>query len=209
MEPGTATATLTAYERMGTTETRTGPADGRGQEEQKEPRDMIKSRKWNTVQEYLDDTNRRRVNQATRNLQVFRSPEWKQRQSVALKKVMRDPARRANLRQKSLALWQDPAYRARQLRVRAEQAAKQHYYQQRWGDQDKGAQHSAKMRARWSDPAYRQRMSAKMRHTQQDPALKRRQSEISRLRWQDPAYRQRLAVSMQKARQRKKQQNTG
>jgi hypothetical protein len=176
---------------------------------------MIKSRKWNTVQEYLDDTNRRKVNQATRNLQVFRSPEWKQRQSVALKQVMRNPAMRANLRQKSLALWQDPAYRARQLQVRAEHKTQQHYYQRRWGNGDKGAQHSAKMRARWSDPAYRQRMSAERieRERQQDPAerqrISRRISETSRQRWQDPAYQQRLAVSMQKARQRKKQQNTG
>lgn len=169
---------------------------------------MIK--RWNTVQEYLDDTNVRSVNQATRNLEVFRSPEWKQRQSVALKKVMRDPAMRANLRQKSLALWQDPAYRARQLQMRAEQAAKQHYHQRRWGTRDKGAQHSAKMRARWSDPAYRQRMSAERieRERQQDPAerqrISQRISETSRQRWQDPAYRQRLSAIMKRAQQRRR-----
>lgn len=159
---------------------------------------------WPSVQDYLDCDHPKRTNQATRSMHQFQNPQFREQQRQSMLKRMQSAATRAHLRQKSLALWQDPAYRARQLRVRAEQANRQHCHQQRWGNRDRGTQHSAKMRARWSDPAYRQRMSAKMRLTQQDPARRQRQSEISRLRWQNPEYRQRLSAIMKRAQQRRR-----
>ena len=159
---------------------------------------------WPSVQDYLDCDNPKRTNQATRSMHQFQNPQFREQQRQSMLKRMQSAETRAHLRQKSLALWQDPAYRAKQLRVRAEQATIQHYHQQRWGNRDKGTQHSEKMRARWSDPAYKQRMSARMRDAQQDPARRQRQSEISRLRWQDPAFKQRMSAIMKRAQQRRR-----
>lgn len=114
------------------------------------------------------------------------------------KRLNSRPEIKAKLRNKSKAMWEDPAKREHFLKVFKETQAREDIKEKRrqsikriWSDPEKKQAWSDGIRRKQNDPKVRAKKSKAIRQAQSDPNIRKKMSTAQKNNWSDAAVRQR------------------
>jgi biotin operon repressor len=121
----------------------------------------------------------------------WQDPEYKKRVakliSQSIKEHYQDPKNREKLSQRSKALWEDPNFREKMLRIAQDPNQREIISQlakKRWQDPEFKERASQRMKALWQNQEFRKKIEISW----QDSDRRERTSQKMKEKWQDPNY---------------------